>query len=76
MAQNGAESVPIDMQVSYLKKDVINRVKKHLFMRKDIAMTRGLLSKVFSSNTLRSLIDRCFRDVLSVFRFEDKFDNS
>ena len=47
MAQNGAESVPIDMQVSYLKKDVINRVKKHLFMRKDIAMIRVCLVKYF-----------------------------
>ena len=38
---------------------------------------KSFLSKVSCSNTLRSLIDRCFREanVLSDFRFEEKTDN-
>ena len=45
-------------------------------MSKD-SIDKGLLSKVSSSNTHRSPIDRCFREanVLSDFRFEDKTDN-
>ena len=41
-------------------------------MKKDI-----LFSKVSSSSTLRSPIDKCFREAntFSDFRFEDKIDN-
>ena len=44
---------------------------------KTYSIDESVLSKVSSSNTLRSLIDRFFREasVFSDFRFEDKIDN-
>ena len=45
-------------------------------MSKD-SVDKGLLSKVSSSNTHRSPIDRCFREanMLPDFRLEGKTDN-
>ena len=45
LALNGAESISMDMLISYLKKHVATRVTEHLFMEKDIALTRVFLVK-------------------------------
>ena len=49
---------------------------KHLYEER-YSIEKVLVSKVSSSNTLRSPIVRCFREanVVSDFRFEGKTDN-
>ena len=76
LAQNGAESILIDMPISYLK-NMLPIEWRNIYLWKRYSIDKSFLSKVSSSNTLRSPIDRCFREVnvLSDFRFEDKTDN-
>ena len=75
LAQNGAESISIDMLISYLKN--MSPIERRNIYEKGYSIDKSFLSKVSSYNTLRSPIDRCFREanVLSDFRFEDKTDN-
>ena len=53
------------------------RVTKHFFNKKRYSIYKSLFSKVSSFSTLRSPIDRCFREAnaFSDFRFEGKIDN-
>ena len=75
VAQNGAEPISIDMLISYLKNML--PIEWRNIYEKGYSIDKSFLSKVSSSSTLRSPIDRCFREanVLSDFRFEDKTDN-
>ena len=68
LARNGAGSVPF-------LKTMPPITKKHLFMRKDLTLTK---SEVSSSCSLRSPTDRCFRKTkaFSDFKFEDKIRKS
>ena len=52
LAQNGSESKPVDMHRCYLKTIITNRMTKHLFMRKDIALMRVCLVKYLFPITL------------------------
>ena len=76
LAQNGAESISIDMPISYLK-NMLPTEWRNIYLWKGYSIDKSFLSKVSSSNTCRSPIDRYFREanVLSDFRFEDKTDN-
>ena len=76
LAQNGAESIPIDIPVSYLKT-MLQIEWKSFFYEKRYSIDKSLFSKVSSTSTLKSSIDRCFRETntFSHFRFEDKIDN-
>ena len=76
MAQNGAESIPTDMEMSYLKTMLL-MAWRTLFYEKRYSVDKSLYSKVSPSNTHKTPIDRCFREsnVLSDFRFEGKTDN-
>ena len=75
MAQNGAESIPIDIPVYYLKTTLPIEWKS-FFYKKRYSIDKSLFSKVSSTSTLKSPIDRCFREAnaFSHFRFEDKID--
>ena len=44
LAENVAESIPIAIPMSYIKT-MLPSVKKHLFLRKDIALTRVCVVK-------------------------------
>ena len=75
LAQNSAESISIDMLISYL----INMlpIEWRNIYEKTYSIDKTFFSTVSSSNTLRSPIDISFREanVLSDFRFEDKTEN-
>ena len=75
LVQNGAESISIDMLISYLKN--MSPIERRNIYEKGYSIDKSFLSKVSSYNTHRSPIDRCFREanVLSDFRFEDKTNN-
>ena len=70
LVPTGAGSILIGMSIFWLKT-MLPIVKKHLFMRKDIALTSVCLVKYLP------LMDRCFRkaNAFSDFRFEYKIDN-
>ena len=44
LAENVAESIPTAIPISYIKT-MLPSVKKHLFLRKDIALTRVCVVK-------------------------------
>ena len=75
LSQNGAESISIDMLISY-SKNMLPIERRNIY-EKGYSIDKSFLCKVSSYNTLRSPIDRCFREanVLFDFRFEDKADN-
>ena len=55
LAQNGAESISIDMLISYLKNML--PIERRNIYEKGYSIDKSFLSKVSSSNTLRSPID-------------------
>ena len=76
MVQNGAESISIDIPISRLKA-CYQQSDEIFIYQKRYGIDKCLVSKVSSYSTLRSPIDRCFREAntFSNFRFEGKIDN-